>query len=313
MIKYKKIFFFVAALFLLLSVLEKIFSITISGNKYIKLNYVTRNKIDAEIIFIGSCEMLTTVSPKIIEKNTGLTGYNLSQNHANVTENYLSLYLYLKNNKAPKYVFLYTSPETFDVRFNCFNGYRFVSFLEDEEVNDCVKKFDYNYWVTSNFPFGKFAYYNSKFLFPAIQGAKHVTSKKAKPYFKDGYEPFFKIWEFSINKYKENYKSDLVFKMDESRIRYLEKSIELCKSKNIQLILMETPMYKYSNQLNRKEIIKEIEQLAVRNKVPFYCFDTMGICQQKINFMTNFEPTEKPSRFFNELLGSMILDLNKKK
>lgn len=304
--RYKKVITYLFALLLFFFLIEKGFDFAISKNKNIKINYFTSNTVNASILFDGSCVMLNTVSPKFIKNRTGFEVYNIAQNHADFAENYLNLLMYIKNNVAPKYVFLFTSPESFDKRFNTLNSYRFVSFMKEREINETIKDLDYSYWFYSHLPFGKYAYYNSSLIFPTLQGFKHFLYKQKTPYFKDGYEPLFQVWKVSKKQFKESYSRNFKFEVDSNRINYFKKYIGLCKTNKIDLVLIETPMYKGKSKTNRLKIIHEIDKIAIENNLQFIRFDSLKMCKKQANFMTSFELQQNSAKKFNLILGEFI-------
>jgi len=152
--------------------LSKLYDFALLHNTNIKAAYVQKTKIEADILIHGPCEPLWMISPKTLDKQTGLRSYNLSSSHSDFADNYLHLYFYLKNNKAPKYLFLYATPESMDPKYNTFNTYRFAAFVDDPVVDSVIKENDPAYYQWTKIPFMKYAYYSNKINFDALTGLK---------------------------------------------------------------------------------------------------------------------------------------------
>ncbi len=305
----KKIAMLTLLLVSLLFILEKTYDFFIFNNKNIKTNYISSEQVNASILFEGSCIPSQTISPEIIKKETGLNSYNLASVHSDLAENYLNIYLYLKNNPIPKIIFLFTGPETFDENYNSFNSYRYSCFVKQKEVNKVIKDMDPDYYQYLWIPFMKYAYYNSKITFPTIQGIKHTIEKKHFPYLKDGYESLFRYKVQPNKKYEELYSSQLNFKWSKKREKYLNKIIQLCHSKKIKLILFDPPslLIDYSkHQKNRNNIIYNIKKIAKNKNIPFLTFDTLKVCLQKDKFVSNYQLIEKESNQFHKILSKTI-------
>lgn len=302
--------FLFAILFLLISLkgLELLYGFFLLENRNIKSAYVSKEKINAEVLILGPCVPVWMISPTILDKHTGLKSFNLAQSHSDLADNFLHLHLYLKNNLPPKYLLLYISPESFDIRYNEFNTYRFASFLGDTVVNDIIKKQDPEYYKWSGFPFMAYAYYSNKINFNVLQGVKHFASGKNKAYFEDGFEPPFEIWKSDSQAFTESYPKNQNFIWSSNREGYLNKIIQICKAFNIKLILFESPIYSQSAkfQPNRSVFINRIKEISNYNKIEYLNFDTMLISNDKDNFKTTINLNKKASEEFTETFGKYL-------
>ncbi len=281
----------------------------LKNNLNLKASYVQLHKIDADILIHGPCEALWMINPDMLDKQTKLKSYNLALSHSDFADNYLHLYLYLKHNSVPKYMFLYVTPESMDTKFNTFNSHRFVADLNDAEVKRVVCEMDSNYAYYASKPILGTLYYNHKILFPALQGFKHKLSSKANPYFENGFEPPAKIlFDNHQNDMKKQYPNGYSFKWNNTREKYLREIIKLCKSKGVKLYLYESPVLQESLafQPNRNEMIKHIKELANDYDVTYLVFDTMEISEQKQYFISTLNMNLEGANIFSDSLGKYI-------
>lgn len=285
-------------LMMIMILLEKTYDFSLKNNYYLKYSYIQKNKINAENLFVGTCVPNTTINPELLKKNT----YNLGVYHSNYIENYLALHLYLKNNKAPNRVFIYTSPECFDEQFNHLNSYRFLPHLKEKMINLTIKKYDYETYFRSLFPFIKYSYENLNITFDVITGLKHTFNKEKSNFVSNG---FLELKNFE---FKRSYPYHYKFRWYKKNEIYLCKIIQLCKSKKIDIILYESPSYEpfALEQPNRKNIISEIKKLACKHNVKFIQFGNHSFNNNKKNFITTVNLSKKGVIEFNKELKNYL-------
>lgn len=279
------------------------------ANRNTKADYVSTTKIDADILIHGPCEPLWMVNPAQLDSLTGFTSYNLALSHSDFADNYLHLYLYLKNNKAPKLILLYVTPESLDKKFNTFNSYRFAQFLKDDTVANVVYDCDADYYRKAFIPYFAFAYYNKQITFNALQGLKHKRDSRILPFFGNGFEPPAKItWDNHLEDMQSQYPQGYEFKIDSLRIKYLRKTIALAKQCGSEIVLYESPVLTESlkNLKNRDETISFIKQLAVKENVDYVLFKDENLSSSRANYISSLNLNSKGLIVFNDSLASYI-------
>lgn len=300
------------ALFLLAIVLvnlEGFYDMGIVFNVNNKASYVTRGNVNADILIHGPCEPLWMISPAQLDKHTGLRSYNLALSHSDFADNYLHLYLYLLNNKAPRLMFLYVTPESMDSLYNTFNTYRFAAFVGEPAVDSVLKECDPDFYRWTDIPFMKHAYFNSKLNFEALQGFKHFFTGREVPHFPDGYEPPIQIvWDNHLEEFMKLYPEGYRFKWNALREKYLRKTIRLAQENNIKVYLYESPVLKEAikTQPNRQEIIERIRKLANEYGADFVQFEDMEIANSREYYMSPLNTNLKGSAIFNDSLAHFI-------
>ena len=307
----KKIVFSILLVILGLFGLDASFSFLIKENRNIKVSNAMRGEMDYDILFHGPCEPLFTIDASAIDSMIGTKSYNYALRHTDFADNLLHLHLYLKANKKPKQVYLYVTPESFDLRFNTFHTYRFAPYLEDSLVSKVVKDMDPDYYAQTNIPFMRFAFYNSYKIFDAIQGLKHYIKGKDNPYFKDGHishpdnefhtkpdgyiAPEHLVYAANLNVaeltdsslYYELYEERQSFNWDADRAKYLTQLFELCNQHKIELILYESPAYAggVKDQPNRQLFLMRTDSIAKHHNSEYLIFNDEKITIEKSNFV----------------------------
>ncbi len=303
---FKKAILFIVLLIAVLFGLEKLYDFLLLQNKNIKSSHVLNGEIEADLLICGPCEPLWMVDPNQLDRITNLNSYNLALRHSNFADNYLHLHLYLKNNPAPDYILLYVTPESMDERYNTFNTYRFAHLLEDPLVKSVVLDFDPGYMKWSKIPFMKYAYYNTFINFKAVQGFKHFITDKAQPKSPNGFQaPVVQDWHYQLDEFIDLYPQKVEFQWSKRRAKYLKKFMKLAKSKSIQLIFYESPVFHPDKirQDNRDEIIDSLEMIAKQGNIPIWLFDQMEMSKDSANFFSTLNTSIQGSEIFVDTLG----------
>jgi hypothetical protein len=346
----KKFVYALLTVLLILVGLEKAWDFLIKENKNIKLSHAVQGGLQDgrynELLIHGPCEPLFTISPKYLDSLTGIKSYNYALRHTDFADNYLHLYLYLKHNKAPDKMYLYVTPESFDLRFNTFHTFRFAAWLEDSLVSEVVKEMDPDYYQYSWIPFMKYAYYNTYKTFDALQGFKHWIASGKDPYFADGHVPHGPT-DYANNPgnesdrkpnneqngyiapktltyangnevekqedggtYYEIYDSAQNFVWDGTREKYLIRIIELAQKHGVEVFLYESTPYKGSiiNQPNRQDFLGKTEYLAQGLGVKYLLFDSLDIGRDKSNFVCPLIVGEAAGKEFMQVFATTILN-----
>lgn len=303
----------------------------IKHNNNIKLSSGLMTTQNFDLLFHGPCEPLFTINPSEIYKLTGISTLNIAQRHTDFADNFLQLYLYLKNNSEVKSIWLYVTPESFDKRFNTFHTYRYAPYLNDSTVASVVATVDPNYSRWTWIPMMKYAYYNRYKNWEAIQGVFHALKHDTIPYYQDGYLPHEETYftsgdlgyvepqQFVFNNFVpssevdnhlfyELYEDDEVFVWDDDRAIYLQKIIDLCKQNSIHLVLYESPAYYESikDQKNRGAFLNKINAIAKNNQIKFIQFQDSSIDKEQKNFVCPLILSPQGTNKFMPVLSDSI-------
>ncbi|GAB6168450.1 hypothetical protein JCM1393_09100 [Clostridium carnis] len=168
---------------------------------------------------IGDSEAYTSISPMEIWNKYGFAGYNLGLSGQRLQEIYYLLERAIEN-QTPKVVMLETN-----AIYTSFKMYDETTRVVQSILGNNFKIYQYhNRWKDFTFGIAKNNNTNSNKEKINIMKGFHYNNK-IKPYTKGNY----------INK------TDEVKEIKKVPLYYLDKIVELCKEKNIQLILYSAP------------------------------------------------------------------------
>ncbi len=309
----KKAVILILSLVLLLWGMEKGYDFFMKRNVNLKSSFVSNHRIDAKVLFLGPCQTLWMMEPDTFQKYTGLKAYNLATVHANFAESKVMLWLYLRVNKAPQYLFLYVSGESVDGSFTVFNTYNFPQFMDEPWIRDVIKEQDPAFYRYSFIPFMKYAYYNEFVNFNLVQGVKHTLAGKEIPYFANGYvHPHDVVWDGRLERFKAENPQGRTFKWKPEEIKNLKDLVNMAKKNNIRLVLYESPMLNEVKPFlaNRDEIKNKISSFAEENFVDYWVFDTMKISNSRTCFFSILNTNDKGSAIFNKVFAEYFNQWN---
>lgn len=289
--------------------LSRLYDFALRQNMNLKASFVQKEKVNADVLIHGPCEPLWMIEPAQLDKISGLRSYNLALSHSDFADNFLHLYFYLKNNKAPRYLFLYVTPESMDAHYNTFNSYRFAAFTGDPVVDSVLKECDPAYYRWCGIPFMKYAYYSTKVNFDVLQGLKHFAEQRSTPYHADGYEPPLQVvWDNHLEAFIRLYPNGYRFEWNALREKYLRKTIALAQQHGTRVYLYESPVLKeaLSYQPNRNEVVSRIGKLAAAYGVAYLRFENMKMADSRKYYMSALNTNLAGSKIFNDTLGQFI-------
>jgi hypothetical protein len=280
-------------------------------NKNHKISFIAQHPINAAVLIHGPCESEWAIDPDALSHYTKSKVYNLSLNHSDFADNYLFLYEYLKHQPAPQAVVLYATPESFDSTIsNTFNTYRFTYLLKDDTVRSVVKEIDPVYAKWSNIPFMKYSYYSNFIFYKSISGWINFLLHDTVAKYPTGYVAPVASFRNAFKNFRDLNPRYGTFLWSAGREKYFIKIIELLSSKNIPLVVYESPVYYEAEpmQKNRNVWLKRIDSICTVNNVPYRRFDSMQLKYDKSNYFSTYNLTLKGVADFTPVFGKFLQD-----
>lgn len=254
----KNILLFICFFVVIISILQIAISIRISGKSI--LGYDTLDataNIDADLVFLGSSRCWAHFQPAFFEKNYKLKAVNIGMNgYSEIIASELRLKNYLSKNKSPKFAILNIDPfikvgNKNSIKLTNKNDYAHFAFMPSKENLEMVDFYRFNN-LEKYIPL--YALFKYKILTDCIT----LRNSNAFP---EGYEANNEKWD--TIKYPVNTKAKR-FYIKPNEIPDLENALKrlnsFCQSKNIELICIQTPVYKSVYDAKAFEITKKICQ-----------------------------------------------------
>lgn len=241
-------------------------------------NFYDIEENSAEVIFLGSSRSMTTFSPQELYDKYGITSYNLGSTQQNILLSYywLKEALRFQTPKAVvldvKELFLYRE----GVELNADEAairkaldYMKWSSVKKEAVDDICKIDESQDKISYYFPIFRYHTRWKKLKEDDFSYFEMVTKGEIK-----GYTP---ISELSGKNFTpiEPGSSNECEEMVELMLGYMDRIVELCREKDIQLILVNTP---YTACTIEK--YNSVAKYAQENQVPYYDFNVKELYEE---------------------------------
>ncbi|MBR3906755.1 MAG: hypothetical protein IKJ61_01500 [Bacteroidaceae bacterium] len=230
--------------------LKYLSTFAIGGDTY-KNNYIAE-KIDEEIIIMGSSRASRHYVSSIFEDSIGLTCYNAGVEGNGIICAYAYTVMYTQHHTPEIIVFDVVKGYDLNINDNMKYLGRAKLFYDNEQIADIFKE------ISSTEPYKMQSYmyrYNSK---PLQIIADMIAPQQDEI---KGYRPLYGTIKHPKTGGKEN-----EIKYDSLKIKYIERFISLCKQKEIQLFFAISPNYHQTNIINYSPVVS----LAEEHNIPLF-------------------------------------------
>lgn len=235
--------FFLSFVLVIICLLQVLISVRIKDKAITGYdNWDTTSNINADIVLLESSRCQAHFDPRFFEKTYHLKTVNLGMNgHSELSASILRLQNYLSKNKAPNYAILSFDPATIPGKiedndnFIDKNNYARFAFLPSKENKDLI---DY-------FKFDNYEKYIPLYALFKYQLFEYCVTLKNSTIFPEGFQLNDEKWDTikypisDVNK-KHYFKSNQISAVAKA----LSEFDKVCKKSNIQLICIQTPVYK---------------------------------------------------------------------
>lgn len=205
-------------------------------------NRISNDQIKADIVVIGSSRAVVHFNPDSIQKYTGRSAYNLGINGARqaITQARFQYYL-SKTTKYPEWVVYSLDAFTVGKRDGLYEKQQYLPYLSDTSVLKPLSQIDPWLPVEAKIPLIKYRGFIAE-IFRGIKG----NFKPADNYTRNRGFQFQRLaWDSSFDRQLRVLKGK-PFLIDTSKLEFawvnLQYICDLCKSKNIKLVVVSPPM-----------------------------------------------------------------------
>lgn len=212
------------------------------GKSYFyKPQFVTNGVAESHLdyVVLGSSTGLTTLDTKLMDSLSGKKGLNISMDDSSLSSHYLMLeYFYSIGKKTDRLVLAVTPWDLANEKPVLNNNdYRFLTYIRNECVYDYYRNIEEDNFkklsLSRYFPIIGVSYYNTELFYPSLVAL--IKPQKRNQFDDRGNYSY----PNQGNPKKEKAKTvSLEFKNP-----YFDKILAFCKTKKIELVLYQSPMY----------------------------------------------------------------------
>jgi hypothetical protein len=276
-------------------------------------NEIFAGKINSDIIIQGSSRALVQFDPKIIEKNTGFSCYNLGISGGKFISQKAKWDSYIANNKLPKILIQNVDVGSLIKEDHIFNKVQYLPYLSEQTIITNLRKIDKKIFLEKIIPLYKYRGFRQT-VFTGLKLYFNIKPKTEDISY-HGYAGLKKTWNQDFSKLKtrlkeQNAKSafrDYDLKFD---IEYPKELMKECRMKGIDLILIYSPTYYELLQFipQKHSVDSLFFDLANKYNMQYWDYTTDSICYKKEYFYNSTHLNIKGAEIFSANLAN---DLNK--
>ncbi len=234
-------------------------------NKYNELFLKEGNTYD--VLFLGSSRAEMHFNPMVFDSITGLNSYNMGISGASPKISLALLKTYCQQHQKPKFIIFnvdYFWLQNDTDRLNDFP--RYFPYLENRSLRNELSKFDNRFNSFYYNPIHSLPYTQIDYLSTSLHGWLNISGKYDSLMYK-GYQT-----SELKNIESENKSAPISGFISPKNKADIDSLIYYCKTNNIQLMLITSPVLGNGNkQVNNKTILsKNLKNIALINHMPYY-------------------------------------------
>ena len=195
-----------------------------------------------DILFIGSSRTHTAIIPKIIDSITGLSSYNAGVDGGIMLDFKMTFDGYLLNHPSPALLVLTIDPASFNRTDTIYDPIQYFPIVgKNDAVKKVFAKMDYSTFILKYIPALSYIYMDDNSKSMALAGLWGKSEILPGEFEDKGY---LSNTDNCLDPVKYRKDSSNIAPVL-SRINMFQAIIDICKSKNIQLIITYAPEYRY--------------------------------------------------------------------
>lgn len=284
------------------SYLAKQNSLSISAGEYSVWNDIYKGEINAEIAVYGSSRAWVQFNTPMLSDIFNNSSYNFGVDGHNFQLQYLRHLEYLKYNKPPKTIILSVDFATLQKRKDLYNYSQLLPYmLWNSEIYNYTK--DYEGFSKTDYKIPLVRYMGE---FNTL--LKAVLPNKDKERRIQGYAGRNTSWNNDFIKAQNDTKNK-EYKIDSVTVNLFDKFLNTCKSSNIQVIMVYSPVYYEGFDFieNHQEIVDSFQVIANKHQLPFLDYTKSKISYNKALFYNSTHLNSKGAdRFTNQLCKDVV-------
>lgn len=263
---------------------------------YGKINYVLNDKTNIDILLVGSSRILTNIDPRIIDSITQLKSYNSGLNAATIKTCYNIITAGIKTQSHLKYIILNIDYNMFKPGIDPYKDAYYYPYTADDNT------FVYSNTTANTIHKIKFldvATYDDYAKYAAIRGIvspAQNTGNGFSPHGEQGFAiPDNKLLQADTEKYNEE------------GHQLLKKIINMCKEKNVELMLVVAPYQKnYAPGLfikNYDEILEWVKISATKSGAYYFDYTQLPLAADTSYFYNSWHLNIKGATEYSKQVG----------
>ena len=272
-------------------------------------NAIVDGAINADVLILGSSRAMAHYDPRIIERKTGLSTYNIGLNGSQTDMQLARLKVYLRHNKPPVVLMFNLDTFSFQVTHGgVYDPAQYMPFLNEPDIYNALRRVDPNIWKSKTIPL--YGYSVEDLRFEWMLGVGRLFHWRPVEDHFLGFKPRDAAWSEQFGQFRAAHPNGVRVEIEASGVEQMEELLTLCKDRQIRVILVYSPEYVEMQKLtnNRSEIFSKFEGLSRKFQVSLWDYSDSAISANRAYFQNsqhlNAQGAEKFSLDIAEQLGA---------
>jgi hypothetical protein len=279
----------------------------IKTSQYGVSNLIMAGKVNSQIIITGSSRALSHYDPRIIEKQTKLSAFNLGRNGSQTDMQIAILKTYLEHNRKPEIIIHNLDAFSFETTHELYAPAQYVPYLYDPEVYQPLRQISRDTWKSRYLPL--YGYVADDMSFSWVSGLARLFGWSPKEDFFLGFNPRPKKWTDEFQRFKTENPQGVSWPIEPAGLQLIEDLVHLCQERGIKLIFVYSPEYSEMQKLtkNRAEIFDHFRQLSTRYEVPLWDYSDWEYAANTAYFTNSQHLNADGAAVFSQNLSNQLV------
>jgi hypothetical protein len=304
-----RLVFFFSLLALGAVVLDRSFTFglrQIKTSEFGSSNRIMSGQVNAQIVISGSSRALVHYDPRVIQKITGRSAWNLGRNAAQTDMQWAFLKAYLHRNAKPQIVVHNLDPYSFVLTKELYDPAQYLPYLDEDAIYEPLRRIDPAVWKWKYLPLYGYAVEDMSFAW--VKALRALMGFNPQEDYFLGYNPRALQWTGDFERFKAHNVTGVNVEIQPEAIRLLEELVQTCQSQGIQVVLVFSPEYKEMQALtkNRAEVFRKFREIAARYGVPFWDYSQAPLCENRELFYNSQHMNYRGAEIFSEDIAKRL-------
>ena len=260
-----------------------------------------------DILFLGSSKIHTSTNPRVIDSICNVDSYNAGIEGSNLFESYYMLKGYLERHKSPEYIFLSLDLFSFDLSYKIFNYTIYLNYIDNKAIYSMLAENGHRPFAYTYFPFLKLSGLDDYSRGNALKGFAGKTEILPGDF---QYKGFLSNTDVTITNDTSAFVKPVdTLKIDPKASGLLNEMISICKARNIRLLLLYCPEFKFGLQkayVNSAQVFHFMDSTAKINGTSFLRHDSLSMCNDPKLFANMGHLNRHGADVYSRLLAAEI-------
>jgi hypothetical protein len=276
-------------------------------------NRITKGQINADVIVSGSSRALNHFDPRIIQKRTGHSAFNIGINGSQTDMQVAVFRTYLEHNQPPALLVQNLDSFTFVTsRSGLWFPAQYIPYLDEPVLYDALETIDPDLWKMRALPLYGYAVHDMNFTW--WLGLRGLVGWNPPEDRYLGFQPRDARWSGEFAQFRQNSSAGVAFEIDPRGEKDLEELMDLCRARRIPVLLVYSPVY-YEMQAietNRAVLFERFRAIADRHGAQLWDYSGSRLSYRRDYFVNsqhmNVQGATLFSRqFADDLAGSALV------